>query len=108
MTGAIFGTDPATGKIPEDPTEQCRLMFHNAARILQAAGGDWGHVLKMTFYIRPDVARELINQQWVMAFPDPSSRPARHVMVSDKLPSSMAMQCDLFACLGDTPLSTAA
>lgn len=102
MTGAIFGTDPANGKIPAEPHEQCRLMFFNAARILTAAGATFADVLKMTFYIRAEVPRELINQHWVEAFPDSDSRPARHVMVSDRIPASMQMQCDLHAII--TPI----
>jgi 2-iminobutanoate/2-iminopropanoate deaminase len=100
MTGAIFGTDPATGKIPANVEDECRLMFANAARILAAAGGSFGDVLKMTFFLRPEASRELVNQHWVEAFPDAQSRPARHVIVSGTLPASMQMQCDLFAVLG--------
>lgn len=100
MTGAIFGTDPATGKVAADPGDQCRLMFHNAERILAAAGGSFADVIKMTFYLAPTASRELVNQHWVAAFPDPASRPARHVIVSQTLPASMQMQCDLVAVLG--------
>lgn len=100
MTGAVFGTDPATGKVPESVEAQCRLMFANAARILEAAGGSFADVLKMTFYTRREVPRELINVHWEAAFPDPASRPARHVIVSETLPASMSLQCDLVAYLG--------
>lgn len=100
MTGAIFGTD-RTGKVATEVQEECRLMFDNAARILAAAGGSFANVLKISFYLRPEVSRELVNEQWVQAFPDPDSRPARHVIVSDTLPASMQMQCDLVAVLGD-------
>jgi len=100
MTGAIFGTDPATGKVPADAQEECRLMFFNAGRILAAAGGSFGDVLKMTFYLRPEASRDLVNVHWVQAFPDPASRPARHVIVSTTLPASMQMQCDLTAVIG--------
>lgn len=100
MTGAIFGTDPATGKIATSAEDECRLMFTNAGRILEAAGGSFGDVLKMTFYLRPEASRELVNQYWIEAFPDADSRPARHVIVSNTLPASMQMQCDLVAVLG--------
>ncbi len=100
MTGAVFGTDRITGLVPESVDEQCRLMFVNVGRILEAAGGTFEDVLKMTFYLHPDVSRELVNAHWVKVFPDPASRPARHVVVSDRLPASMRMQCDLVACLG--------
>ncbi len=100
MTGAIFGSDPATGKVAPQPEEECRLMFHNAQRILAAAGGSFADVLKMTFYLRPEASRELVNEHWVQAFPDEASRPARHVIVSHTLPASMQMQCDMFAVIG--------
>ena len=99
MTGAIFGSDPATGKVAADPDDECRFMFDNAARILDAAGGSFADVLKMTFFLRPEASRELVNEHWVRAFPDPASRPARHVIVSHTLPASMQMQCALFAVL---------
>ena len=100
MTGAIFGTDRSTGQIAPEVQEECRLMFDNASRILAAAGGSFADVIKMSFYLRPEVSRELVNAHWVQAFPDPDSRPARHVIVSNTLPASMQMQCDLVAVLG--------
>lgn len=102
MTGAIFGTDPATGKVATDADEECRLMFFNAGRILAAAGGSFDDVLKMTFFLRPEASRELVNTHWVQAFPDADSRPARHVIVSGTLPASMRMQCDLTAVIGSS------
>lgn len=101
MTGAIFGTERATGKVPESVDAQCRLMFDNVRRILEAAGGSFDNVLKMTFFLRPEVPRELLNTHWVAAFPDPDSRPARHVIVSTTLPASMSLQCDLVAQLDE-------
>jgi len=97
MSGAIFGTDRHTGKLPESLEEQCALTFDNVRLVLEAAGAGFEHVLKMTFYIRPEVPRELINVHWVEAFPEPGARPARHVMVSDRLPPGMLLQCDLVA-----------
>lgn len=102
MTGALFGTDPATGKIAMTPEEECRHMFVHASRILMAAGGSFADVLKMTFYLRPGASRDIINVEWVKAFPDEASRPARHVVVSSTIPSSMTMQCDLTAVIGAT------
>ena len=99
MTGAIFGTDPSTGRLAEGLEAQCEHTFANAGRILAAAGASFPDVLKMTFFIAPNVSRELINAHWVKAFPDAASRPARHVMVNDRLPTGMLVQCDVFAVL---------
>lgn len=78
-------------------------MFDNARRILEAPHGSFANVLKMTFPGCPETSRELLNTHWVAAFPDPDSRPARHVIVSNTLPASMALQCDMVAHL-DQPL----
>jgi enamine deaminase RidA (YjgF/YER057c/UK114 family) len=100
VTGAIFGFDPQLGKVASDPEEECRLMFLQAERILRKAGGSFDDVVKMTFFLRPEASRELINAHWVRVFPNPESRPARHVIVSNTLPASQQMQCELMAVLG--------
>lgn len=96
-SGAIFGMDPATRKVAEGLERQCELMFETAGRILAAGGAGWDDVLKMTFSVAPEVPRELLNQHWVRLFPDAASRPARHVVVNDRLPAGMHLQCDLLA-----------
>lgn len=98
VSGAIFGMDPATLRISAGGVEaQCALMFQHAERILLAAGCDWDGVLKMNFHIAPEVPRELVNRHWLRLFPDAASRPARHVLVSDRLPPGTLIQCDLMA-----------
>jgi enamine deaminase RidA (YjgF/YER057c/UK114 family) len=99
MTGGVYGLDPATGKIPDDVGEQARLMFANLARIMQAAGASMGRVVKMTVYVKVPEARAAVNAQWVAAFPDPASRPARHTFQNDHLPANMLVQCDATAVL---------
>ncbi len=97
VSGAIFGMDPDTRKIAAGMSTQCALMFGHAERILHAGGCDWSRVLKMTFYIAADQSRDDINAHWLRLFPDADTRPARHVMVSDRLPPGMLVQCDLMA-----------
>lgn len=98
VSGAIFGMDPATMRMSSGGlAAQCELMFQHAERILQAAGCDWSGVLKMNFHIAPDVPRDLINEHWLRLFPDAASRPARHVLVNDRLPPGTLIQCDLMA-----------
>jgi 2-iminobutanoate/2-iminopropanoate deaminase len=97
VSGAIFGMDPATMRVASGLERQCELMLQHAERILQAAGCDWGGVLKMNFFIAPEVPRERVNQHWLRLFPDAASRPARHVLVNDKLPPGTLIQCDLMA-----------
>jgi enamine deaminase RidA (YjgF/YER057c/UK114 family) len=99
MSGGLFGLDRATGQLPETPEAQCAQLFDNVAAVLAAAGGGWGDVLRMTFYTRPGLPKELINAHWVQVFPDADSRPARHTLVNEHLPAGLHLQCDLFAVL---------
>src|ERR1700730_3931759 len=39
MSSGIFGMEPETRKTPDDVQGQCRLMFANIRRVMEAAGG---------------------------------------------------------------------
>ena len=97
MTGGVYGLDPATGKIPDDVAEQARLMFANLGRILEAAGATFDDVARMTVYVKVPEARAAVNAEWLKAFPDATSRPARHTQQNDHLPANMLVQCDVTA-----------
>lgn len=100
ITGGVYGLDPATGKMPDDVAEQARLMFDNLRRILEAAGATFADVARMTIYVKVPEARAAVNSEWLKAFPDASSRPARHTLQNDGLPANMAIQCDATAWMG--------
>jgi 2-iminobutanoate/2-iminopropanoate deaminase len=97
MTGGVYGLDRATGKIPDNVADQARLMFDNLARVLEAGGGGLGDVARMTIYVKVPEARAAVNAEWLKAFPDPGSRPARHTLQNDALPANMVVQCDATA-----------
>lgn len=101
MSGAISGTDPDTGKVPDDLDAQCRLMFQNVRRIMEAAGGGPDDIVKMTVWITDRSLRPILNKHWVEMFADPQSRPARHTQTSTDLTLPMQIQCDLVAVLGE-------
>jgi len=101
-SGAISGADPETGKVPADLDTQCRNMFGNVRRIVEAAGGSTDDILKMTVWISDRNLRETMNRYWVEMFPDPHSRPARHTIAQPDLAPPMQIQCDLFAVIGES------
>lgn len=94
MTGGVYGLDPTTGKLPDDVEKQAELMFQNLQRIVAAAGGSLDEIVKMTVYVKAPEARAAVNKHWLVAFPDPQSRPARHTFQNDHLPANMLVQCD--------------
>jgi len=100
-TGGVFGLDRATGTLPDDVEEQTRLMFANLAALMAAAGTSLHGILRMTFYVKAPEARAAINSEWLKAFPDPASRPARHTLAYEHLPANMKVQCDALAVVAD-------
>ncbi|MEP7739593.1 RidA family protein [Nocardioides sp. 31GB23] len=95
MSSGINGMD-REGKIPGDAATQVALIFDNIAALVEAAGGTLGDIAKCTFFVRDRSIRELIDEHWVAAFPDPASRPARHTLVQ-QLSAAQHLQCELVA-----------
>ena len=92
--------DTTTGKIPEDVTAQCVNMFANLRAILAAAGATTEDVIRVTVWIKRPEIRAEVNKVWVVIFPDPDSRPARHTMFYDHFSGTMAVQCEAWAVIG--------
>jgi enamine deaminase RidA (YjgF/YER057c/UK114 family) len=97
VTGGIYGLDTETGNVPDDLERQTALMFVNLQRVLTAAGATLEQVVKMTFWVRNPAARAFINPAWLVAFPDPQSRPARHTLQNDHMAANLLIQCDALA-----------
>jgi 2-iminobutanoate/2-iminopropanoate deaminase len=97
-SSVIAARDPGTDHVPDDPAAQIANLFRYVGAMLQTAGADWRHVVRMNFYV-PDLAvRALINEPWLEHFPDPDARPARHTQVASAQPS---VSCDFLAYVED-------
>ncbi len=79
-TGGIRGVDRGTRKLPTDPATQADLMFENLLLVLAAGGSGAEHVLKITIWVKDAALRPIVNKGWLKWFPDPASRPARHIL----------------------------
>ena len=97
ITGGVHGIDPDTGVMAEGAEAQARFTFIQLGRILAAAGASFDDVVRMTFYVKSPEARAAINPEWIKAFPDPESRPARHTLTYEHLPNKAVLQCDCTA-----------
>ena len=100
FSGGIHGRDPETGATPERLEEQLRLTFANVDAVVRSAGGSVEDIIKMTFWMADRSQRKALNVEWERMFPDPSSRPARHV-IKGGLDPYMQVQCDFIAVLGN-------
>jgi 2-iminobutanoate/2-iminopropanoate deaminase len=76
FVSALFGTDPATGRIPEDAEAEAEQLFANLTAILAAAGGELTDVVRVgifTTHLQRD--RPALNEVWKRTFG--AHRPAR-------------------------------
>ena len=73
---ALFGTDPRTGRIPDDARAEALQMFANLEAILAAAGARLTDVVKVGIFMKQlQRDRPTFNQVWAEYFGE--HRPAR-------------------------------
>lgn len=95
-SSGIMGKDPATDKLPEDAASQARFLFQNMRTFLEVGGATLDDVVRMTVYLKDDSLRDVLNAEWLAAFPDPHDRPARHVHIHP-LRGGMQIQIEIVA-----------
>jgi 2-iminobutanoate/2-iminopropanoate deaminase len=99
FSGALTGRDPDTREMPGSLDEQCANLFGHVRALMDAVEGDTDDIAKMTFWLADLRDRDALNREWLAMFPDPTSRPARHVVAATLEPPSL-IQGDLTAVLG--------
>nr|WP_246811633.1 RidA family protein [Mesorhizobium silamurunense] len=77
-------------------------VFANMLAIIGAAGGSVEDTIKVEIYLHDSSDRNAVNEEWLRMFPDPESRPARHVR---PLPpdSPSLVHCEFIAVVEDVP-----
>jgi len=99
MTSGIFGMEPHTRKFPDDIEGQCKLMFENVRRVMEAAGGTTDNIIKMVVWAKDKAFKNAVNKEWNAMFPDEHSRPARHTMLYGGFGGNALIQCEIVAVL---------
>ncbi|HKA03158.1 MAG TPA: Rid family hydrolase [Acidimicrobiales bacterium] len=98
-SSVIAPRDPGSDRTPDDLDAQIANLFHHMGEILDAAGADWRHIARVTFFAADDNVRAAINEPWLERFPDADSRPARHTQV---LPTAgRSVSCEFLAYVDD-------
>ncbi len=88
--------DPATGRLKGgDIIEQAELVMENIAGLLEAAGLDFGDVVKSTIYLTDLSNFATVNDIYGRRFPvDP---PARSTVEVKSLPKGAAVEIEVIA-----------
>ena len=101
MSSGIFGMEPETRKTPADVESQCKLMFANIRRVMEAAGGSVDDIIKGVVWAKDKSFKEAVNREWLAMVPDEQSRPARHTLLYQGFSDNALVQCEIVAVLPD-------
>lgn len=107
FSGAVAGTDPNTGTIPDDPQRQADLAFDNLGTLVAEAGLTLDNVGHVSVWYASHAHRQYLHAPWARHFPDPDDRPARHSMVKD-VGGSAVIQLEVIAVEGASRRSVSA
>ncbi len=96
FTAGQIAIDPSTGEIVSgDVADQARQVFENLRNVLQAAGLDFGNVLKATVFLKnmDDFTRvnEVYSQHFKRDF------PARSAVEVARLPRDVLLEIEMIA-----------
>ncbi len=89
--------DPATGTTPEGITGQTRLVLHNLAAVLEAAGASLADVVKTTVYMKDLGEFAAMNEVYGEFFRD--RPPARATVEVARLPKDARVEIEAIAAL---------
>jgi len=79
------GSDPETGKIPDDPAAQVDAALDRMHLVLQAAGLDYANVVFVNPYLTAEVPHRVMNEHYAQRF-EFGNTPARATIEVSSLP----------------------
>jgi len=88
---AMLGSDPSTGKVPDDPAAQVDLALDRMKAVLEAAGLDLRHMVFVNPYLTSDIPMRVMNKRYAMRF-EFGNTPARATIDVSSLPGGVHIE----------------
>jgi reactive intermediate/imine deaminase len=85
FVSAMPGSDPSTGKVPDDPAAQVDFALERLKAVLEAAGLDLRHMVFVNPYLTVDIPMRVMNQRYALRF-EFGNTPARATIEVSSLP----------------------
>lgn len=79
----IFGTDPTTGTGSAEAERHTAIIFENAERLLQLAGGSWANLTQATVFYQGEHLREHVMHEWRTRASKSESSPRLNLVDTD-------------------------
>jgi len=86
FVSAMAGSDPASGKVPDDPAAQVDLALDRMQAVLKAAGLDLGNMVFVNPYLTSEIPTRVMNQHYAQRF-EFGNTPARATIEVSSLPN---------------------
>jgi reactive intermediate/imine deaminase len=88
---AMPGSDPSSGKVPDDPAAQVDFALDRMKAVLEAAGLDLGHMVFVNPYLTADIPMRVMNQRYASRF-EFGNTPARATIEVSSLPGGVHIE----------------
>ena len=85
FVSGMSGSDPASGKVPDDPAAQVDFALDRMKAVAEAAGLDLSHMVFVNPYLTADVPMRVMNQHYAQRF-EFGNTPARATIEVSSLP----------------------
>jgi reactive intermediate/imine deaminase len=82
---AMSGSDPSSGKVPDDPAVQVDFALDRMKAVLEAAGLSLGHMVFVNPYLTADIPMRVMNERYARRF-EFGNTPARATIEVSSLP----------------------
>jgi reactive intermediate/imine deaminase len=82
---SMLGSDPATGKIPDDPGAQVDLALERMQTVLKAVGLEMANMVFVNPYLTSDIPHRVMNEHYARRF-EFGNTPARATIEVSSLP----------------------
>jgi reactive intermediate/imine deaminase len=85
------GSDPSSGKVPDDPGTQVDFALDRMKAVVEAAGLDLRHMVFVNPYLTADVPTRVMNQRYAQRF-EFGNTPARATIDVSSLPGGVHIE----------------
>ncbi len=85
FVSSMPGSDPVTGKVPDDPAAQVDLALDRVEAVVKAAGLEMSHMVFVNPYVTGEIPMRIMNQHYARRF-EFGNTPARATIDVTSLP----------------------
>ncbi len=100
FSGGNTGRNPVTGEVGATLRQQAEFSFQNTRSLVEGAGLTLDDVAHLYVWLQDRRDLEAVDERYCAMFPNTSSRPVRHVIITPPMSSNTLLQVEVTAVRG--------